>query len=264
MSKAIDLTNKRYGMLVAKRQVYRENDKHHAFWECKCDCGNLVIVRKDSLESGHAKSCGCMERKKKHGYSHTKLYSILQNMKDRCYNPNNHAYSSYGGRGITVCDEWIGEHGAENFIKWSYENGYVDGRKRTEQSIDRIDNDKGYSPENCRWTDKDIQNYNKRCTRKVEICGEEKTLLDIHNEYGVPITTLRQRYRKYINGEITIEELLLKEKIENKPNQILITVNGETHNLSGWERETGISRKTIANRYRNGARRYEELFKKSR
>lgn len=263
MSKAIDLTNRRYDMLVAKRQVHRDNDKHHAYWECECDCGNIVIVRKDSLESGHAKSCGCMEKKyKKHGYSYTKLYGIFQNMKDRCYNPNNQAYPSYGGRGITICPEWLQDGGVENFIKWSYENGYVDGKSRAQQSIDRKDNDKGYSPDNCRWVNKDIQNYNKRCTRKIVIDGEEKTILDLHNEYGISITALRGRYQRYTKGKITIEELISKEKLINRPQQILITVDGVTQNLTEWEKETGISRKTIANRYRKGARSYEDLFKK--
>lgn len=266
MSKAIDLTGRRYTMLVARRQVKRENDKQHAFWECECDCGKIIVVRKDSLENGHAKSCGCMTKNKykKHGYSHTKIYGIWQNMKDRCYNPNNHAYSNYGGRGIKVCDEWLGENGAENFVEWSYKNGYEESENRSELSIDRLDVNGNYEPSNCRWADKDVQNYNKRCTRKVVINGEEKTILDIHKEYGISITTLRQRYRRYINGEISIDEFVSKEKLINKPQQILITVNGVTHNLTEWEKKTGISKKTIANRYKKGARSYEELFKKSR
>lgn len=263
MSKAIDLTNRRYDMLVAKRQVHMDNDKRHAFWECQCDCGNTIVVRKDSLEGGYVKSCGCMEKKyKKHGHSHTRLYGIFHNMKDRCYNPNNQAYPSYGGRGITICPEWLQDGGVEKFIKWFYENGYIDGKSRAEQSIDRKDNDKEYSPDNCRWVNKDIQNYNKRCTRKIVIDGEEKTILDLHNEYGISITTLRTRYQRYIKGKITVEELISKEKLINKPQQMLITVDEVTRNLTEWEKETGISRKTIANRYRKGARSYEDLFKK--
>ena len=262
--KGIDLTGKRFAMLVAIRQVDNEKDKNHSFWECQCDCGNRIIVRKDTLVKGYPKNCGCSlveNGQQKHGYSYTNIYGILQGMKDRCYNKNNHAYHLYGGRGIKVCDEWL--KSTEAFIKWSYENGYVDGKPRSEQSIDRIDVNGDYCPENCRWVDKDIQNYNKRCTRKVVINGQEKTLLDLHNEYGISIVVLRSRYQRYIKGKCTIDELICKGKIINKPQQIVIEVNGEKHNLTEWENITGISRKTISNRYRNGARSYDELFKKS-
>lgn len=263
--KAIDLTGRRYERLVAIRRVKNENDIHHSFWECQCDCGNKIVVRKDSLESGNSKSCGCILRERglqKHGYSHTRIYGIFQSMKDRCYNPNNHAYHLYGGRGIKICDEWL--KSTEAFVEWAYKNGYVDGKSKSEQSIDRIDVNGDYCPENCRWVDKDIQNYNKRCTRKVVIDGQEKTLLDLHNEYGISIGTLRSRYKKYIKGIFNIEDLISQEKIIHKSNQIIIEVDGEKHNLTEWENITGISRKTIANRYRKGARSYDELFEKSR
>lgn len=265
MSKAVDLTGRRYGRLLALKQVKSEKDKRHAFWECQCDCGNRIVARKDSLEAGNTKSCGCISAEhgwKKHGYSYEKIYGIFQNMKDRCYNPNSRAYHLYGGRGIKICDEWLRD--IEKFIEWSYENGYKDGKTRNEQSIDRIDVNGNYEPSNCRWVDKDIQNYNKRCTRKVVINGEEKNLLDLHKEYGISISTLRSRYIRYINGKCSADDLIYKGKIENKPQQIIIEVDGDKHNLTEWGKITGISRKTIANRYKKGARSYEELFKKSR
>lgn len=265
MSKAIDLTGRRYGRLVAIEQVKNKKDKHHAFWKCQCDCGNSIVARKDSLEAGNTKSCGCLSTEhgwQRHGYSYEKIYGIFQNMKDRCYNPNSRAYHLYGGRGIKICDEWLED--IEKFIEWSYENGYENGKTRNEQSIDRIDVNGNYEPSNCRWVDKDVQNYNKRCTRKVVINEEEKTLFDLHKEYGISITTLRSRYIRYINGKCSIDDLICKGKIENKPQQIIIEVDGDKHNLTEWEKITGISRKTIANRYKKGARSYEELFKKSR
>ena len=218
--KRIDLTGKRLAMLVAIRQVDNEKDKNHSFWECQCDCGNRIIVRKDTLVKGYPKNCGCSlveNGQQKHGYSYTSIYGILQGMKDRCYNKNNHAYHLYGGRGIKVCDEWL--RSTEAFVKWSYENGYVDGKPKSEQSIDRIDVNGDYCPENCRWVNKDVQNYNKRCTRKVVINGQEKTLLDLHNEYGISIAVLRSRYQRYIKGKCTIDELIYKGKIINKPQQ---------------------------------------------
>ncbi len=265
MSKAKNLTGRRYGRLVALRQIKKETDKKHAFWECQCDCGNKAIVRKDSLENGNSKSCGCilLERGyQKHGYSHTKLYSILYGMKERCYNPNHHAYASYGGRGIEICKEWLDD--TESFIKWAYDNGYKEDLTKNKLSIDRIDVNGNYEPSNCRWVDKDVQNYNKRCTRKIFINGKEKTLLDLHNEYGIPIKTLRSRYAKYKKGLCDIEYLTHIGKIKKRSNQIIINVNGEKHNLTEWEKITGVSRKTIINRYKKGVTSYDDLFKKSR
>lgn len=261
--KLINLTGRRFGKLFVVGLDHVQGNR--TYWKVRCECGVEKAMRADVLKS--AKSCGCLSKENKyttHGRSRTRLYSILQNMKDRCYNPNNHAYALYGGRGITVCDEWLGECGAENFMNWALENGYDENAPRGQCTIDRIDNDKGYSPDNCRWADKDIQNYNKRCTRKIIVDGKEKTILDLHDEYGISITTLRSRYWKYIHDEITVDELISKDKLVNKAHQISITVNGITHNLSEWEKETGVSRKTIINRYRKGARSYEKLFEKSR
>lgn len=265
MGKAIDLTGKRYGRLIAVEKVKNPNDKHHAYWKCKCDCGNFIITRKDSLENGHTKSCGCISAEKgyhNHGYSHEKLFSIYYGMKYRCYNPNCDSYSLYGGRGIKVCDEWL--KNVENFINWAYKNGYDNKKTKAEQSLDRIDVNGNYEPSNCRWADKDVQNYNKRCTRKIVINGEEKTLLDLHKEYEISMTTLRSRYQRYLKGLCTVDELIQNTKIINKPQQIIIRVGEEEHNLTEWEKITGTSRKTIIHRYRKGARTYEELFKKGR
>lgn len=250
---------------MALRQVHREGDRQHAFWECQCDCGNKIVVRKDSLESGHAKSCGCLLKEIgyiKHGYSHTRLYSVFHNMKDRCYNPNNHAYPLYGGRGIKICDEWLND--ITKFIEWAYDNGYNDNKSKVEQSIDRINVDGDYEPSNCRWANKGVQNYNKRDTKRVFIQGKEMTLKEISDEFEIPITWVRTRYQRMKKGLITAEQLISKDKLINKPQQILLTVDGVTHNLTEWEKETGISRKTIANRYKKGARSYDEMFKKSR
>lgn len=258
---AIDLTDKRFVKLVAKERVKSPRGDKKSYWLCECDCGNKIVVRKDSLESGHAKSCGHCYGKMNHGKSYTRLYSVWANMKQRCNNPNDENYHNYGGRGITVCDEW---NNFEDFYKWSIANGYDENAERGECTIDRIDVNGNYEPSNCRWTNKDIQNYNKRDTRKILINGEEMNLDEIHKEYGISITCLRSRYQRYIKGLITLEEFLSKEKLINKPQQIIITVDGISKNLTEWEKETGISRKTIINRYRKGKRSYDELFKKSR
>ncbi len=262
--KAIDLSEKRFDRLVAKKKVKSPNGDKKSYWLCECDCGNKAIVRKDSLESGHAKSCGCLAKEYRpitHGHSRDRLYSIWANMKQRCYNKNDENYKNYGGRGITVCNEW---QDYMLFRKWAYENGYDENAKRGECTLDRIDVNGNYEPSNCRWSDKDVQNYNKRETRKLLIDGKEMTLKDICDTYNIKMSTVRGRYQRYIKGLISIDELVSNKKLINKPQQKLITVNGITKNLSEWEKETGICRKTIANRYGKGARSYDELFKESR
>ena len=196
--KAIDLTGRKYERLVAIRQVKNEKDGHHAFWECQCDCGNKIVVRKDSLESGHAKSCGCLLKERglqRHGYSYTNIYGILQGMKDRCYNKNSHAYHLYGGRGIKVCYEQL--KSAEAFIKWSYENGYVDGKPRNEQSIDRIDVNGNYCPDNCRWVSQSVQTQNRRPRKSTVLLsygGQSLTAKEWSDKLNVSVSVIRNNF----------------------------------------------------------------------
>ena len=268
LSKYIDLTGRRYGRLVAIRKADERYDGRHAFWECQCDCGNKTIVRKDSLESGHAKSCGCYAKDRRTdfhllsvGDKGTRLYKTWQGIKQRCLNPNANEYKNYGGRGITICDEWKDSY--TEFKNWSIENGFNESLNGREQSIDRIDVNGNYEPNNCRWADSKTQNYNKRVTQRVNINGEEKTLIEISEEYDIPLSLIRSRYRRYKNGKCSLEELLSKDKITVSPkNSVYITVDGVTKNLTEWEKETGVSRKTISNRYKKGIRSKEELFKK--
>ena len=134
-----DLTGKKFGNLTAMKPIKTGNSVK---WECICDCGNKVSAYGYDLQRGRVVSCGC--RKVKHGYRYKRLYSIWQSMKKRCLNPNHKFYKYYGGKGISVCSEWMDDF--STFKNWSIANGYDDCL-----TIDRINSNAGYSPDNCQW-----------------------------------------------------------------------------------------------------------------
>ena len=145
--KITNLVGRTFGRLTVVSRA-KKNRWGHACWNCVCTCGNAIIVEDIKLKRNATNSCACLrnelasQRMTTHGLSHHRLYHILAGMQGRCYNPNNPKYKRYGGRGIKVCDEWLDkENGFINFYNWSMANGYADNL-----SIDRIDNDKGYSP----------------------------------------------------------------------------------------------------------------------
>lgn len=194
-----DLTGRKFGRLTAIEFSHKERNR--IYWKCRCDCGNEVTIRSDGLKTGHANSCGCYNKEvlrnakwnETHGKSKSKIYEIWCNMKNRCYSPNTDEYQNYGSRGIMICSEWLGEHGAENFIKWALENGYDENIEFGKRTIDRIDVNGDYCPENCKWPTMKEQGNNKRNNRYITHNGETKTLTQWCEYYKLPYHTIKAR-----------------------------------------------------------------------
>lgn len=163
-------------------------------WECLCECGNTITVGGYDLRSGNTKSCGCykheriVEANTTHGAFGTPLYRTYSNMKNRCYNKSYCLFQHYGGKGIHVCDEWLGEHGFEHFRSWALSNGYEPGL-----SIDRIDNRREYSPQNCRWADMQTQQNNRTNNRMITANGETRTMAEWSRVSNIPYATIQSR-----------------------------------------------------------------------
>ena len=195
MKKVIhDLTGQRFGRLTVIGVDDRNTRK--TYFYCECDCGTVKSIRADSLLAGRIRSCGCLHkevakenvmRNHKHKMSRTRPYEIWQGMKKRCYNPHDARYDRYGGRGITVCDEWREDFSA--FYAWAISNGYSD-----DLTIDRIDNDKGYSPENCRWADNETQCRNRASNINITIGNATKTLIEWCEIFELDYKTIVARY----------------------------------------------------------------------
>jgi hypothetical protein len=189
----VDRIGQRVGKLVVLERTAnkQEGNSVRACWLCECDCGNKIIVTGQSLSKsllgkGGTKSCGCLVGKAtKHGLFKTKIYGVWANMIQRCTNPKNSGFMSYGGRGITVSEEWK-----------DFKTFFADmGHPPTSRTLDRINNELGYSKENCRWATKNEQGNNRRSNLYITLYGKKQTLSQWAKETGLSNVCISNRLK---------------------------------------------------------------------
>lgn len=191
--KPINLMSQRFGRLTVIDSA-PNNKFGHTCWKCLCDCGNTIVTETNDLRRGHTKSCGCLQKetvcklRATHKLSKTRIYKVWQDMKARCYNKNNKFYDSYGKRGISVCQEW--RNSFEEFHKWAESTGYSDSL-----TLDRIDVNGNYNPENCKWSTIYEQASNRRTTHYVTYHGETDSFDNMCRKLNVNSKTIRGRMR---------------------------------------------------------------------
>lgn len=204
MGKVKDIT----GLTINEWTVLKEagrNKSGGAMFLCRCSCGKEKIVEGRSIRSGTSTNCGHKRKEvrneraiaavTKHGGKKERLYSVWTGMKERCNNPNSKFYFRYGGRGIKICDEWNDSYAT--FREWALKNGYDPSLKKGECTIERIDNDKGYSPDNCIWASSKVQCNNRSSNHILELNGVSHTISEWSNITGIRKDTLRRRVCVY-------------------------------------------------------------------
>lgn len=205
MTKAVDLTGEKFNSLTAIKRAEANTPAGKAIWSCLCDCGTMVSVTSGHLRSGHTKSCGCrhIERNKGPKYlihsharrgAHTPEYRAWRSMINRCTNPNVPNYHSYGGRGITVCESWF------DFASFISDMG----TRPTGMSLERVNNEMGYSPENCIWATREQQANNRRTNKYITHNGMTQTISQWAREKGIAKDVIGWRLKK----GMPVEEIL--------------------------------------------------------
>ena len=219
----LNLLGKRFGMLTVINEAPKQGRWN--CWFCKCDCGKEKIVKTDNLVRGFTKSCGCstiklqLKSRKVDMHSRDRLYRIYYKIKRRCNRPNVKYYSS---KGVKLCEEWNNDY--YSFYNWAMNNGYKDNL-----SIDRIDTNGNYCPENCRWVDMKVQNNNRRNNIKVEYKGKTYSIIELSELLGIKYRTLVARLKDYNYKVDDIVNRKLWERVNKKSmlNERYIYKNGK-------------------------------------
>lgn len=207
-----------------EEKQYKKHSFHLEYYLCRCECGQEKIILKNQITGGYVKSCGCLLKSKEkiqklkehsttHGFSKTRLYKLWIGIKTRCYNPKRQGFYLYGGRGIKMCPEW--EKDFLSFRKWALNNGYNENAKRGEYTIDRIDVNGDYSPENCRFISIKEQMNNRRKTTFITYKGQTKPMSEWCKEYGIKINTAHKRIKMGWDLDKVFNEPINQKYIRN-------------------------------------------------
>ncbi len=228
----VELVGKKLNRLTVI-SIIRQTGKR-AYCSCICECGNSVVILRQSVVSGTTKSCGCWntQRRRTHHMSESPEYNTWEGMNRRCTDPSCKAFRRYGGRGITVCDRWK-----------SFENFFSDmgNRPSAKHSLDRIDNDGPYSPENCRWATVDEQAANKGNTVRVSAFGKRLTIKEWALRTGVHPVTIRGRLRSGWEPQKAVSA-------NASWTTRLIAYRGEIRTLTEWSKALDMNRAKLKER----------------
>lgn len=249
MSVPLDIVGQKYGKLTVVEYlgIRRANCGHTASWfKCICDCGNECEKKGTTLKTGKSNSCGCLYKElahKKpnyHGKRNIKLYQVWCSFRRRCNSPTDAAYKNYGGRGIGYAPEW---DDYLTFERWAFENGY---KQDVGLTLERIDVNKGYTPENCCWASRKRQSNNKRNNLYFTLDGVTHTLAEWCEIYKVPYSRVDARMNAL---GWSFEDALFKDRCFPIHT---ITYKGKTKTTKEWSEITGLSTNLIRSRLKNG------------
>lgn len=244
MAKPKDLTDKKFGKLTCIRIKKERTKNGHVQWICKCECGRLTAVLANNLSRGNSRSCGkCCNRSRTHGMSSSKLYKVWSSMKYRCLSPNDPSYYLYGGKGVSVCEEWLK---FEGFLNWAKKSGYKPGL-----TLERKDSNGDYCPKNCSWIPKGKQSENTSRCKIIEHDGKKMIMKHWAEYLGVPYSLLQSRItqRKWPVDKA----LITPPRSPNRCNVKLFSCNGMTLSIAEWARHLNLNEKTLYNRLYKGS-----------
>ena len=193
----VDISGSRFEKLIVLEDGFKKG--HEIYCYVECDCGNKFYVRKSCIKNKNTRSCGCIHREQlinrntSHMMSNSRIYIVYRGIMGRCYNKSNTGYVNYGKIGVIMCDEWIKSF--DVFYEWAINNGYSDG-----MSIERVNVNGNYCPENCTWIPKNEQALNKRNSVFITIDGIKKNMCVWMKEFGIKSVKPYVDYKKYGEG----------------------------------------------------------------